>query len=682
MKIEARLDLYGMRGPDAWEEPWGVRLPLDHIICRDIEGNSHYVGEFIWPWSAYTKDQRKLDLHFYYWRQRRGPRPSNSIEVSEEREGRIRELQFLMTRQLYYGNENSPRTLLSRLHTLNHLARFAEARSCTIHDVLTDTSLLDACTRSIPDVYISYWRGWIELLRQLDPKMQLGFTVAASTQWSDLERRARDLRNKQRQHALLPTRIYGELINNLAAEIEDIEWHAPRLLAALREARVEHAQSKRTKRGRVCLGRALIARYGLEDYLGRRGFNLRRRALAALSGAVTEIFVVCKLQIHVFSGMRHDEARTLPYHCMVTNKGRRGRTHALIAGVTTKLNKGRSLRTRWVTTDHEGFRAVRLAQRFATVIYESLELTPSKADARKDEHPLFPAVEYLPWNARRIRRNARRARVQPAILKLASAKQSLQARLFPIIEDADIAELEEIDPFRAWRDEPKFAIGRRWPLSTHQLRRSLAVYANASGLVSLSSLRRQLQHITREMALYYGRGSTFCNNFIASDPEGYKNHVALEWQDGEDEAMMLAFTRDVLTSKEPMFGGAGNFYQRQKERGEVMTRQDVEKSMKAGLLSYTPSPLGGCTKTGGCEKRKGLALIDISCATDGCKNLVGKHSKIIRVIQLKRAALAHVTQGSIDALIEKEELEALERVERKWRPPCPPLDDRTGVSHG
>ncbi len=85
---------------------------------------------------------------------------------------------------------------------------------------------------------------------------------------------------------------------------------------------------------------------------------------------------------------------------------------------------------------------------------------------------------------------------------LSHAKESLHLRLFPIIEEEDIKELEDIDPFRAWHTEPEFAIGKRWPLTTHQLRRSLAVYANASGLVRLSSLRRQLQHITREMSLY------------------------------------------------------------------------------------------------------------------------------------------------------------------------------------
>lgn len=264
-------------------------------------------------------------------------------------------------------------------------------------------------------------------------------------------------------------------------------------------------------------------------------------------------------------------------------------------------------------------------------------------------------------------------------MNLNRAKKALLDRLIPVIEEQDIAELEEIDPFRAWRDEMEFAIGQRWPLTTHQLRRSLAVYANASGLVRFSSLRRQLQHITREMSLYYGRGSTFCKNFIAYDPDGFKKHVAPVWQDGSDEAMMLAFTRDVLNSNEPMFGGAGNFYQRQKERGEVMSREDVKKQMKAGLLSYRSGPLGGCTKPGRCDKRKGLDLIDISCVTEGCKNLVGKHSKIIRVIQLKRASVAHITQGSIEAEIEREELETLERVEREWRPQATPPSESITV---
>lgn len=665
MKIDARLDLCGRQQPDPWDESWGIQLPLDHIICRDIDGTPHSVREFIWPWTAYTKDHRKLALHFYYWNRQLGPTLREMLEVSTEREARIHELQYLMTRQIYYGTENAPSTLQEKLRMLHYLARFAEARSCTVQNVLMQSPLLDAFGASLPDFMARGWRAWINLLRSLDPATQLGFSLAEPRRWKDLEHRAKNERDNWRQHAPLPIRIYAELINNLSTELDDIEAHAPQLLAALRESLVEHAKIKAIQ-GQSNIGLALIEKHGLTDYFARRDFNFKRKALQALSGAITEIFQLCKLQIHVFSGMRADEVRMLPYYCMVTKKGRHGRVHSLIAGITTKLNKGRRLRTHWVTTNSEGFRAIRLAQRFASVVYESLEIIPSKVDAYKDEFPLFPATGYLPWDRRE---KVPQERIQTAKMVLSHAKESLHLRLFPIIEEEDIKELEDIDPFRAWHTEPEFAIGKRWPLTTHQLRRSLAVYANASGLVRLSSLRRQLQHITREMSLYYGRGSAFCKNFIANDPDGYKDHVAPDWQDGEDEAMMLAFTREVLNSKEPMFGGAGNFYQRQKERGEVMSREEVAKQMKAGLLSYRPGPLGGCTSLGGCDKRKGLALIDISCATEGCKNLIGKHSKIIRVIQLKRTALANITQGSIESEMEREEIEALERVQREWRIP-------------
>lgn len=669
MKLNARLETYSSHGPDPWDSALGIQLPLDHIICRDIDGTPHAIGEFSWPWRAYTKDHKKRELHFYYWNQNRGTTRLANLEVSPEREARIRELQFLMTRLLYYGNENAPRTLDSKLRTLHSLARFAEARSCKIYDVLTDTPLLDAFGARLAEAHTSLWMGWLTFLRQLDPETQLGFTPATPKHWTDLKRREKDYRSNGRQHAPLPSKIYATLINNLSAELDDIETHTPALLAALREGLAEHARAKEVQKGHdFSVGPALIKKHGLGNYFIRRGFHLRNRKLATLSGTVTEIFLVCKLQIQVFSGMRHGEAQTLPYHCMITKKGHHGRTHSLIAGITTKFNKGRRLQTHWVTTDREGFRAIRLAQQFASIIYESVGITPSKTDTEKDEFPLFVTSDYLPWGSTK---KVAKVRMQTACMA-ASAKKSLLSRLLPIIKEEDIAELEEIDPFRAWRDEPEFAIGQRWPLATHQLRRSLAVYANASGLVRLSSLRRQLQHITREMSLYYGRGSTFCKNFIADNPKGYKMHIASEWQDGEDEAMALAFTRDVLNSKEPMFGGAGNFYQRQKERGEVMSREDVAARIKAGLMVYQPGPLGGCIKPGGCDKRRGLALVDISCATDGCKNLVGKHSKIIRVIQLKRAALAHVMQNSIEAGIEREELEALERVEREWRPKANP----------
>lgn len=661
MKIEARIELRGALGPDPWEDDWGICLPLDHVICRDVDGTPYTVGGFVWPWTAYTAHQKKFYLHFFYWKQKAGEVAKSVLAVSPEREARIRELQFLMTRLIYYGKESAEATLDVKLRTLHHVARFAEARSCTVRDVLTQTALLDACGASLPGTYVQRWMGWLTFLDQLETETQLGFRLAIAKHWKNLERRVREWYNKHRQHSPLPTRIYAALINNLAAELDDIEAHKPRLLAALREAIVEHRQAMAAQ-NRICIGPALVEKHGLAAYLDRHGFT-GPRPMVSMAGAITEIFLVCKVQIHVFSGMRHSEARHLPYHCMAPESGLHGRKHCLIAGATTKFNKGRCLRTKWVSTD-DGFRAIRLAQQFAAVIYEALGVMPSTAGDPMDKHPLFPSVQCLPWRSGDISSDGR---ITASKLNLGKSGDSLLGRLCPVIEEEDIAALEEIDPFRAWRDEPEFAIGQPWPLTTHQLRRSLAVYANASGLVRLSSLRRQLQHITREMTLYYGRGSTFCKNFIADDPAGYKQHVVAKWQDGAEEAEMLAFVRDVLHSKEPMFGGAGTFYERQRERGEVISREEVAKQMKAGLLAYREGPLGGCTRPGVCATRKGLNLVDSVCASDGCKHLIGKHSRIVQTIRFKRAAMAHMTPGSVTEAMEREELEALQRVEREWR---------------
>ena len=49
MNLNARLETYGGHGPDPWDNALGIQLPLDHIICRDIDGTRHAIGEFIRP---------------------------------------------------------------------------------------------------------------------------------------------------------------------------------------------------------------------------------------------------------------------------------------------------------------------------------------------------------------------------------------------------------------------------------------------------------------------------------------------------------------------------------------------------------------------------------------------------------------------------------------------------------
>lgn len=676
LRFDSCVSKDGVPAPDPWLESYGVSLPLDLVVARDAKGEPvSRAGDYQWDESAYTSHGQKCILYFDYWTT--SPRQViDESQFTDARIARMRELQFLMCKQKYplHGDTLSPSRLVAKLNALRPVARFAEQHGRSVRDILEHREWLDAFIGTMRDSECERFNGWLNFLHKLDPENELGFKMATPLRLNELKERCRQFRDNYKQHAPLPTRIYSQWITNLSAELDDIDAHMDRLLAALHEGiKLYHDAKANNTANSINIGTELIQSHGLEDYFTKHGFVIK---LNGLQGAISEAFQLCALQIHTFSGMRRNEGKTLPFHCMESER-RNGRRHALLVGATTKFNGGRRMRTKWVTTEKDGFRAVRLAQAFSSVIYESIGVTPSDQDTKLDSYPLFVSPDYLPWG-KIPPAESTTAQFKAHKLSFSTTKDELKARLLPTITAEDITELEDVDPFRAWAEDAEFAIGEPWPLSKHQLRRSLALYARASGCVRLSSLRRQLQHLTNDMAAYYGNGCAFAKNFLADDPEEFKKHIALEWQNTAEEAMVLAMVWDVLNTDEPLYGGAGNFYEQQRSNGTLMTREQVEKAIKAGMLGYNPHPLGACVKVGACEEQTGLNFIDVACATDGCKNLVGKHSKIIQVIELKRRQLERIDKSTLTYKTEREELDALEQVEARWRP----ANGRVGASQG
>lgn len=676
--FEAKLELpAGAHSPDPWDHGGGVQLKLDHVISKDADGKPlSYAGGFVWKWAFYTPRKKTSNLSFYFWRDK-GNRKIREAEITARRLALIREMQYLLVLRVYHSERLlGYEALKSDLFGLGKFARFAYEKGCSLRDVFERGVMLDAYITKVPLSQCKDVMRWVTFLRALDPVSELGFEVAKAKKWNELKQRAKEYIASYAQTAPLPTRIYLELINALDSELGEFETLRDSLLAALREALVlHHKHTENNNQTSAAFGPDLIAKHGLGDFLASKGFNADLRGLTS---AVSSIQRICKVQIHTFSGMRDEEAEYLPYHCMESLKAGHGKTHCLILGVTTKLAGARHRRTRWVTTEAQGFRAIRLAQSFADVIYEFLGASPTTAESNKDAFPLFVATNYLPWQSESD--TSADSRYMPSTkLGISLFSEVLKASLRPLIEPGDIKELEAVDPFRDWISEPEFAIGMPWPLKSHQLRRSLALYANASGLVKSSSLKRQLQHITREMAEYYGRGSAFAKNFLAEDAVEYKKHICLEWQDSEHEAQYLAFTRDVLNSDEPLCGPGGRFFDLKKQRGDVMSPEEVKTQLKMGRLAYKAHPLGGCTHLGACDKQKGLRLTSGICISESCKSLVGKHSKIIKLIPLQRRIVASLEPGSIVFDMEKEELDILEGAEVKWRAASRPLKAAQGV---
>lgn len=636
------------------ELPAGAHAPDGQPLSR--------AGDFVWDLSCYRIPKKISRLPFWYWRS--SPRVIRQSELTPDRIARIREMQYLMLLRMYRSERPSGFVQLRALKgVLDNLAWFAEERRSSLLDVLNNAKNLDEYIVHVPSAKAHVLMIWLRFLQTLNPKNDLGFELAKPRLWGDLLEKAKRYRENQSQHAPLPTRIYLQLIQSLGTELVVLETHWPRIDAAIREAAVLHsAHLAKGKKMSASFGPELIRRHAVEQILIEYGCDLSSRGLTAM---LVHIQRLAKLQIHVFSGMRDGEAQYLPYHCMNLQQAGHGRKTAWIQGVTTKLSGGRAKRTGWVTTEDQGFRAIRFAQKVADVVYEILGATPSAKESDKNEFPLFVSTAGLPWIKRGADSNEGHIPNQNLHLKL--LPENVKNKLYGVIGAEDLEELDAIDPFRDWATEPAFEVGSRWHLKTHQLRRSLALYANASGLVKSSSLRRQLQHITNEMSYYYGRGSLYARNFLKDAPDGFKEHIAVEWQDSEQEAQYLSFTRDVLNSDEPLHGPAGIFYDLLKQRGEVMAESEVKGQLKAGRMAYKSHPLGGCTNVGICNKQKGLRLTSGICVSEACKSLIGKHSKIIKLIPVQRNIVAHLDPDSIVYQMEKEELEILEDAEVRWR---------------
>ncbi|HHQ4444761.1 TPA: hypothetical protein ACSP1W_004067, partial [Aeromonas veronii] len=189
-----------------------------------------------------------------------------------------------------------------------------------------------------------------------------------------------------------------------------------------------------------------------------------------------------------------------------------------------------------------------------------------------------------------------------------------------VITEKDMELLKASDPSRDFENERdgngelKFKIGGVWPLTSHQLRRSLAFYACSSGFVSIPTLKRQYKHLTAEITKYYSRNH---QNIVSIF--GHYDAQTGKWMLPETHVIFdcqAAFTMDVaeqfindLLEDEPLFGKSGSYMSRQAERifdGEVSIvefRATTEEKIKNGEIVYNKTLLGGCTNINGCDCR-------------------------------------------------------------------------------
>jgi len=599
--------------------PANGRTPsADFVVSRNKDGSQlSLYGDSTWNWTPYNANNRTVIFSFKFW---------SSGKLTPQREQLAGEIRWLMFILIYLRPEPglSISSLRSYLGLLNFIARICEQRNLSVYEFLADPILLNESIET-KKAYALMAKALIHLLRHLGSDT-VGFSVVDSKAIQNLRKIAANYALMLKQHAPIPTRLYSILLATLAQELTEFEQIADHTLALLQvcagdpllgRSLVTQLRSRRTQNLSEQLPRPLfqdlLKKFELDGYWAKRGYQ---NSLHGLQTAITEAMTVCAFQIQAFTGMRKNE---------VVKRDGNDNLHYIVKGRTTKLNHGKIKQAQWVTSK-TGAMAIKLAQRISTAIYSALGQNPE--DNKSPNNPLYFFIS----SSNVFRQPS--GKLSPAYLMLersSNLKHRLQSRME--IRDADLLELEQIDPHRAWRSEDTLQIGHPWGFKSHQLRRSLALYAQRSGLVTLPSLKRQLQHITQEMSLYYCRGSSFAANFVGDDSVD-KPHFGKEWQATQPVSQFFSYVAHVLMTDETLFGGHPHWlkHRRSDDGVNVIFDRDITlMRFQKGELSYRETMLGGCVKVGDCDKSP-LDILHVECLASHCKNLVGNKKKLERVV--------------------------------------------------
>ena len=616
----------GLSEPDEFDFSSGQHPAPDFVVSRDISGKKRSCyGDLLWDRSAYSPVGRTFNLNFQYWDDRN--------PMTRQRQCLVEEMHWLMLILIYLkpGSALSNQTLAAYVQVTRFLARYCEINSLQIKQVLSVSELSFAFIESGCDQ-----RKFVALqvqLRDLGAKV-VGFDVARKDAIEKLRSIANRYRDSIKQYPPIPTRIFSIILRALNEIIQEVSQIIESLLSLASECYSDPLAGmgitrQKNVRSELSLNfdgfrpgfDDLLKKYGLTEFWAEKGYEPNRPGLSA---ALMDIQHVSALQILAYSGMRGSEALSLPYHCLRMVE-RDGCVHYILKGSVTKLTKGKIKQVQWVTSS-SGHDAIRLAQRIAFLIYSAKGDQPIDSSRSVNKFYLFVSPNYV--------KRSNRGKNMPAHL-ISNRFEKIRSQLLPAITKDDLDELRRIDPHRDWDAEEKFKCGQRWPLTAHQLRRSLALYAQRSGLVSLPSLKRQLQHITLEMAMYYARGSSFAVEFIG---DGQDRHFGEEWQATQPVSQYLSYAADVLFADEvDLYGGHAHWINMRLRNSDGLVMEDRTVTLKRfhkGELAYKPTPVGGCVNPGPCDKNP-IDILHVECIAENCKYFVGNLKKTERVVMIK-----------------------------------------------
>lgn len=632
----------------------GNTLPSDLPVTFSKNGSTLSIfSDDIWDYSAISRANRVLDFR----RKLDLIKPINT-EYKLSDESMNNAVLFLKTLTLHWINAVggcSMSKLNGDIRAVSYLVRYCLDTNTPFKNILSVPDAIDFLVlRGSTDKQVGLMLGKIQRL------LEAASTLLGTVFWSELNRskafseRLRRLRRQfpettdTVQTLLIPSEIYQGILRNTLENLDLFIQHEDSIKTLFRSREIARDM---VVRGPLPELPAYLSRrqqrllkYYWDKEVGEKwqvSLALKELAESGISksenwgGLASNLHrwqMRCAILISAFTGMRVSELKAIPLNGLRYISTESGEI-PVVWSTTSKLEPNGVPRfTKWVTGD-----VVEKAFNVCRIIAEGVlawSMDRKIVDVNQDDIPLFISAE-----------NAIKGKPHPHFSYTTNALSSKNVNSSICAKELEISsfDLDEISWFLYGEDIPKdLRVGGSWPLQFHQFRRSMAVYAAASGMVSYPVLKAQLKHMSMVMTVYYSDSNSRAKNLLGDDTSALA--MRAEWDEAKahfesDEIHQL------LESNLPLTGSAGKKLKILQARNQLPTffesRQATKLAVKKGKIRYRTTMVGGCMSLKPCNKGAGV----LASACVSCENAVFLPGSRVALEQTKEFYQVELAKG-------------------------------------
>ncbi|OOZ40316.1 hypothetical protein BOW53_08045 [Solemya pervernicosa gill symbiont] len=301
-------------------DPYVEKPGSDFVLCRDAEGNATAVySNSVWDFNPYRLSNKRLTIITF----------DEEFTPSQEINNKIyKQIKYVLYILIYHNpssksGKTSAGTLIQYFYTLRKIARFVAlqfdnklVQEIDLNDVLSNVSYLKAFLNheiSTPND-AKQVSAVLEVLNQRGAK-KIGFAPCNKTEL-ELERQ------KDKQHPVIPSRIYIEMMNLFDGYIDRLYLYQENIKDIIIEM-ADRSYGAAIATQQHQLGKVGVFRPIMPEVLQKHGIaplfersRVKEFTRASFVVWLKEIQYVCKMTMHLYTGMRDQETARTMHGCI------------------------------------------------------------------------------------------------------------------------------------------------------------------------------------------------------------------------------------------------------------------------------------------------------------------------------------------------------------------------------